>query len=1454
MDNALEGIAVIAMSCRFPGARTVEEFWQNLCGGVEGIRLFTEAEALAAGVDPDLVRSPQFVKVAGALAGIEEFDAGLFGFSAREAATLDPQHRLFLELAWEALERAGHDPARYAGRIGVFAGCGLNGYLLHNLYPNRKLLRTMGAFQFMIGNEKDFLATRTSYLLNLKGPSISVQTACSTSLVAVCLACQSLLNYQSDMALAGGASVEVPHNAGYLYEEGSIFSPDGHCRPFDAGARGTVPSSGAGVVLLKRLEDAIADGDPIYAVIKGAAVNNDGSLKVGYTAPSVAGQAEVITEALALAGFDPDTISYVEAHGTATPLGDPVEVAALTKAFRTGTDASGFCALGSVKSNIGHTDAAAGVAGLIKTALALHHKLLPPSLHYEQPNPQIDFAQTPFYVNSQLAPWNPQHGPRRAGVSAFGIGGTNAHVVLEEAPLLSESGPSRPVQLLMLSARTPAALDTATANLGAHLRGNPDLNLADVAFTLQAGRRELTHRRVILCRTAGEAIETIAKADARQCFTGVWSGGGRPVTFLFPGQGAQYPNMARGLYEQESVFRDAIDRCAALLQPHLGVDLRTLLFVPEEQVETAGAQLKQTLYAQPALFAVEYALATLWMAWGVHPESMVGHSLGEYVAACLSGVLSLEDALALVAGRARLMQALPAGAMLAVPLPPEQVEPLLGPDLSLAAVNAPSLCVISGPTESVNALERQLADGGVFCRPLHTSHAFHSAMMEPVLAPFAALVRRVRLHPPAIPYISNLTGTWIQAAEATDPSYWVNHLRSTVRFAEGARELLADAGRVLLEVGPGQTLSSLAKQQGAGRLMVTSLRHPQEQQDDLAYLLAALGKLWVSGVPVDADGFFAGQQRRRVVLPTYPFERQRYWIDPPERLAGEPVAQLAAALTETPEATPPAAIGLAARPHLLTAYVEPASETERKIAALWQDLLGIGQVGSQDNFFELGGHSLLAVRLASRLQEEFGCQVTSAAIFHAPTVAQLAAGIAAVGEAPQVERIKPVPRGGLLAASWSQERMWAQAKASPGLPDNMVAFAYRLDGDLNAAAFAKAVEAVARRHEPLRTTFREIDGHLYQVIAAEPPALLTMVDLRHIQPSEREAEAIRLFRQEEVRLFDLTAGPLFRLTLIPLGERSHAFFYVAHTMPADGASQVTVLGELFQIYGALAAGQKPNLPERPIQYADYVGWEREHFSAARLEQPIAAWRKRLQGSILKTPLPGARRPAPGGAGTGVYLPLIFSPELGEALRQLARREGTTLFITMLAALEAALSRWTGEQDLTISTFALNRTRPELEGLIGNLANILPLRLVLDEEISFRELIKQVNTITSEALSYQEVPMARVLADVAPEIYTRPGHLTTLNFVFYTGGDEAEFSGLTMSRLCGRRVAIDLSFSAAELPEGLLLRAEYNSDLFEAESMQWLMDYIEVVVSRVTADPDLRLAQLPAWRPLSPGQD
>ena len=901
MTNAeeLEGsIAIIGMSGRFPGAANIEAFWDNLRAGVESITPLSEQQLLNAGESLDNIRDPKYVPAAAILDGIDQFDAGLFSMSPIDAAVFDPQHRAFLECAFETFEHAGYVGARVDGAVGVYAACGDATYMFNNVLSNQQIKQSVGEWLIRhTGNDTNFLATRVSYEFDLRGPAMSVQTACSSTLVAVHLACQSILSGESDMALAGGAVISPTPGRGYLFQEGEILSPDGHCRTFDAESAGTVLSSAAGCVLLKPLDAAIDDGDNVLAVIRGSAVNNDGADKVGYLAPSVSGQALVVAEALAISGVDARDVSFLEAHGTGTLIGDPIEIAGATEAYRETTADTQFCAIGSVKSNIGHAGEAAGIASLIKTVLALQHHEIPATLHFEKPNPQAHFETSPFYVNAELTPWNPPNSrPRIAGVTGLGAGGTNAHVIVQEAPSrVSSDRPERKEQLVTVSARSAEAADQQAQDLAEYLRANPDLQLADVAFTRLVGRRQFRFSRAVVASTPLEAAEQLAAEQPNTTITGERDGPPSSVVFMMPGGGAQYAGMGRDLYDSEPVYRQAIDTCCDFINPQLGLDLRNLLFPDADaDLDAASRRLERPSVALPALFVTGYATAKLLDSWGIEPHAMIGHSAGEYVVACLAGVMTVHDGLALVALRGRLFETLPSGSMLSVPLASEEVLARMPDGLSLAVANAPEISVVAGPSELIAEMEAELAADDIDCLRLHIDVAAHSSMLDPILDEFRAFCRTVPLSAPITRYVSNLTGTWITNEQAMDPDYWVRHLRETVQFGVGINTILAEPNQVLLEIGPGRTLVALSRyaesQPAAARPM---LRHPQEQSSDVRFALTAVGAAWAAGAEIDAERLIGGTARQRIPLPTYPFEHRRYWVDP-DPVSDQPVASGAA--------------------------------------------------------------------------------------------------------------------------------------------------------------------------------------------------------------------------------------------------------------------------------------------------------------------------------------------------------------------------------------------------------------------------------------------------------------------------------------------------------------------------------------------------------------------------------
>ena len=1492
-QNTVDSIAIVGMAGRFPGAKNLDEFWRNLRAGVESISFFSDEQLRASGVSPATLENPQYVKAAGVLDDIEMFDAPFFNFTPREAEVTDPQQRFFLECAWQALENAGYVGENFNGSIAVYAGAAMSGYMFQ-LYERRELLDHIGGFRAVLGNDKDFLPTWVSYKLDLKGPSVSVQTGCSTTLVAVHLACQSLLNYQCDMALAGGVTVRVPHQIGYLHQPGGLDSSDGHVRAFDAQAEGVVGGNGVGIVVLKRLEDALADRDYIHAVLRGSAVNNDGALKVGYTAPSVQGQAEVIALAQAIAGVKPEEITYVEAHGSATPIGDPIEISALTRAFKLAK--KNVCAVGSVKTNIGHADAAAGAAGLLKTVLALQNKIIPPTLHFNQPNPQIDFANSPFYVNSEPVDWPANGGPRVAGVSSFGVGGTNAHVIVEEAMRQPSVVSARPWQLLVLSARSSAALETATDNLVAWLQENSEANLADVAYTLQVGRKKFDYRRALVCRDVNDALEALRTRDARRLLNSVKGTDKRPVVFMLAGVGDHYVDMGQELYAAETVFREQLDRCAQVLLPILGEDIRAVLypgtdltnpikaFAPDKpdldlrqmlrrscaRENPAAQKLNLTILTQPALFTIEYALAQLWISFGVQPQALIGYSLGEYVAACLSGVLTLEEALTLVAQRAKLIAESPSGTMLAVQLGEAEVLSLMGAELSLAAVDGPQLCVVAGPEPAAAELEQQLIARKIAFRRVQTSHALHSRMMESIAPRFAQLVAGLTLKPPKIPYISNVTGTWITATEVTTPDYWVRHLKQTVRFADGLSQLLQKPGQAWLEIGPGQTLCSLLQQhpqldKAAEQVVLPTLPHSYDRQPESALMLNTLAQLWLTDVDIDWPKFHAREQRQRIPLPTYPFERQRYWISADPNSPARPEAdgseqRLSTVEPDTNNGQPALAhaedyetdsLPFYPRPNLRNAYVAPNTPLEQQLAAVWQELFGIQQIGIHDKFLDLGGNSLLATQLVLRLRDTVGLNLSMRDVFDAPTLAQLAVAIDLKRQSPDAESLTFAPlahnsTAKPLPLSFAQQRLWFMEQLAPANVAYYLPSALRLSGPLNRAALKQAFTEIIRRHEVLRTTFVIVDGQPAQVVGPAFDLPMPTIDLQHLNHSEQEAWTLKLASQYVLAPFDFLRGPLLRTSLLRINEREHILLTVMHHIISDGWSLGPLVREVKALYEAFSQGESSPLPELEIQYADFASWQRQWLASAQFQEQLAYWKKQLGGRLPLLPLPTdrPRPPVQSFRGTDDYFTL--SPELTAELKELSRVQGVTLFMTLLAAFQTLLYRYSGESDVLVGTPGANRTRREVESLIGFFVNILVFRTQLSGNPTFLELLQRVKEVALGAYAHQDLPFEFLVNElhIARDLSYNP--LFQVMFSWLDAGwGELKLPGLEVADtpMDVPRSQFDLTLTVQEGGGQLHFAMQYNTALFEPATIKRMSGHYEELLRSVVREPQQRLSRL-----------
>ncbi|THA23576.1 amino acid adenylation domain-containing protein [Streptomyces sp. RKND-216] len=1452
-------IAVIGIACRFPGAPDAGRFWHNLRSGEESVSFYDEAELLERGVPAELVADPAYVRAASVLEDPELFDAAFFGYNARDAAMIDPQQRILLETAHAALEDAACVPAAFPGSVGVYAGSSLSTYLIsHLLTAGPGFADIADATELLTTNDKDYLATRISYGLDLDGPAVSVQTACSSSLVAVHLAVQGLLGHECDVAVAGGASVRLPQGTGYLHRQGMIFSADGHTRSFDAAGSGTMFGSGVGAVVLKRLSDAVADGDRVDAVIKGSAVTNDGSAKVGYTAPGVDGQSRAIAGALGVGGIDPHTVSAIEGHGTATPIGDPIEVTALARVYGRGPAAPGGCALSSVKSNVGHLAEAAGVAGLIKAVLQLRHSELAPSLHFDKPNPELGLDRTPFRVVTELEKWQTDGTPRRIGVSSFGMGGTNAHVVLEEGPAAAPSRPfTRDLFLLPLSARTPTALESATDALATALAGPAADDLPGTATTLQQGRTPHGHRRLVVARDSDEAREALRTRDADRVATHRAAEDPR-VVFLFSGQGSQHPGMGRRLYEREPVFREHFDACADLLAPELGLDLREIVHpAAGTDPAEAAARLRRTDLAQPALFVLGHALAELLDSVGVTPDAMIGHSVGEILAACRSGVLTLPDALRLVTVRGRLMQQLPSGGMLSVPLAEDEVCRRLPDGLSLAAVNAPELCVVSGPDDRIQAFADVLAADGVPTRPLHTSHAFHSAMVEPALPDFRTALSGLDLRAPDTPYVTNRTGTWVTPEQARDPEHWARHIREPVRFGEGVDLLTEPGPAVLVEIGPGSTLCSLSREaaRGRGATTVSLLPGPGEEDDDARRFTEGLGRLWLAGATLDWDRVQGGTAPR-TALPTYPFERRRYWIEPAAPAGGHDGYRVQVPDGDPADAQDAPAVDGACdpRPALTTEYVAPRDDRERQIAAIWRELLGVAPVGVHDNFMELGGHSLLAARVVERLKSVLGTEVRLADLLAGPTVAGVAA---LLGGTPQADGASPdedpAPDDRLPAAvpdpdrlhepfplSEMQQAQWI-GRLDSFQGGNIAAHVYwevDVDPGIDLDRLEAAWQRVVDRHDMLRAVI-DRDG-TQRILPDTGPYTVARLDLRQAGAEDAEAQltALRDTLSHEVRPAD--TWPLFdvRVTLLP-GDRIrlHLSFDL---LIADIGSIRLLVRDWRRYYQDRADEIRP----LRVSYRDYVLASERVRDTALYSRSLEYWRDRVAALPPGPALPLALNPGsltdPDFTARDAQVPA----DRWQAFRNRAAAAGVTPSAALLAAYAVALGTWSRSARFSLNVTVINRLQvhEDVRDLVGEFASFDLLPVDLSTGLSVGELAAALQRQSWEDLEYRYLNGVEILREMAR---LRGGTSGSVMPVVFTSTlvqeNEAEDASMfgwlgAMLHEIAQTPQVWLDFAVMENADGVQLSWHWLRRLFPEGVIDAVFDSFHHLVERL-ADSD-----------------
>jgi amino acid adenylation domain-containing protein len=1466
-------IAVIGMAGRFPGAGNIETFWENLENGIESICFFSDEELKTESAAADeLLKHPNYIKACAVLDDIEYFDAPYFDYTPGEAVRMDPQVRIFHECAAAALEDAGYWPEIYKGPIGLFAGAGRN-----FTWEARSLLAGADPMEMSQFSDKDSLCTHVSYKLDLKGPASLVQTACSTSLTAVHQACRALLTGDCKIAIAGGVRAPVPQKQGYLYHEGMIMSPDGHSRAFDARVSGVVGGSGVAVVVLKLLKDALAHRDHIYAVIKGTAINNDGKRKVGYTAPSVEGQAEVIKTALRMARVEPETVSYVETHGTATPLGDMVEIEALKLAFN--SNKKGLCAIGSVKTNVGHLDAAAGVTGLIKAILCLYHRMIPPSLHFTAPNPRLDLENSPFYVNNRLIPWmnDNRDYPLRAGVSSFGIGGTNVHVVLEEAPEPDISAAARPWKIIAWSAKTEEALRRGTRNLVEHFKKHPETNLANAAYTLHVGRKHHRCRQMAVCSDAADAVNVLSEENPARMKTFVARGENMPLVFMFPGQGSQYVNMGLGLYNEEPEFQKIMNHCFEILHALMGFDLKKILYpasshssnstdsnrTPSSLAPQELPDLERYDINQPLMFAFEYALAKLLMSWGIMPTAMIGYSLGEYTAACLSGVFSLEDALELMVFRGRLMHEMPVGAMLSVPLPEEQLIPLLSRgkdgDISLAVVNEDA-CIVSGTPEAVRRFEEEIKTRRLMGMRVNVNRAGHSLILDSALQQFKERLDRLTLNKPQIPFVSGITGTWVKEEEVREVLYWVRHLRETIRFADGIKELAKDKRSIFVEVGPGRDMGILARRtigEQAGERIISTIRQARKNEPDSCYLLRKIGQLWLYGVPIDWQAFYSPEKRFRIPLPTYSFDKRRYWLEEipfSANLWNISTGEAAGAAPFTGKKS-----SLTDRTHLNmdSAYAAPECEIEKKLVNIWEKFFGVQRLGIDDDFFDLGGDSLKAMKLLAEVHKNLDVRIQMEMFFKHSTIRELSRHLENAAK-DKYESIEPVEKKEYYMLSSAQKRLYFIQQMIPASTVYNIYMTAPFKESLELAQLEEIFKQIIQRHESFRTSFRMIEGEPVQVVHDE-----VEFEVEYFNLAARDKGKILnskfIIQNSFIRPFDLSQAPLLRVGLIhtpPFGHPSPAspttqqgenlgngyiLMVDMHHIISD-ASSLDIIEKEFT---ALRSGEQ--LPGLTLQYKDYCEWQNSEKQKKAIEKQQEYWLNTFAGElpILHLPLDYPRPAVQRFEGNTVRF--YMSKEKTKAIKETAAAFETTLFMMLLAAYNILLSRLSGQEDIVVGIPIAGRQHTDLQHTIGMFVNTLALRNYPSIEKPFTDFLQEVKHTTTAAFENQDYPFEDLVERLGVN------RDTSRNPVF-----DAAFNLVSVLELSGElpeseadqvydhqpgTSKFDLTFTFIEIGGGLSFSIEYCTKLFKPDTIERFIEYFKKIVSHLLENPGVKLREI-----------
>ncbi|WP_161964279.1 non-ribosomal peptide synthetase/type I polyketide synthase [Chitinophaga flava] len=1422
-------IAIIGLAGKFPKSDNIEVLWKNLVEEKELIHFFTDEELEEKGIARKDIARANYVKAASFIQTTDEFDYPFFKYTIHEARVMNPQTRMMHQLVWEALEDAACNVDTYNRKVGIFVGA--NKDLNWSMYSLLNKSEHVDELTRSKLSNPNFMASQIAYKLNFRGPCYFLDTACSTSLSTAHLACRSLLLNECGIAVVGGIRLLSMENTGYLYQQGSIMSADGHNRSFDNNSSGTINCDGAGVVILKRLEEAIADKDHIYAVIKGSAMNNDGNAKAGYTMPGVEGQAECIRIAHKIAGVAPAHISYVETHGTGTIIGDPIEITALNKAFN--NDTQHRCAIGSIKSNMGHADEAAGIAGLIKTALALKHKTIPASLHYKTPNKTVPFQEGPFYVNNATRSWeHPEGALRTAGVSSLGIGGTNVHMILQEAPVLQHRPVAARHYLIRYSANTETALERYEAKLLHFLEKSKDIDPADLAYTLQAGRKRFDCGRFIVAASREELIDMLRGGRLKTQPV-------RPkqhITFMFSGQGSQYVNMGRYLYETFPAFKTILDEGFERLQQIRGVDYRKALF-------TEGSdEIYNTLYTQPVLFLFEYALARLLMTWGIQPDYMIGHSLGEYVAATVSGVFTLEDALRVVSRRAELMAGVEAGDMISVLLPIDKIDEKLLRDVSVAAVNAPDSFVLSGTKPAIAGVKEQLKAADIPFTELKTSHAFHSTMMEQIIADFEKELGGVAFGKPSIPFISNVTGDYITAEQSSSPAYWAKHILATVLFEKGIRRLMENDHTLFIEVGPGNTLTSFfrkCKSPDQHNAVVNTIRHPREQADDSSYLASFLGNIWINGVDIDWEQFYGAARPRRIPVPGYAFEPYKV----PSRVALE--GQLPGRAAAITEEAPVADVEMN-RNNLTTTYKGAGNETEQQIMQLFESLFGIQGVGVDDDFFELGGDSLKALVLVNRMKKETGAEITISELFTSKTPATIALLVAEKKEERiSVDGISAIPPIALsengYALSSSQQRLWILNQFEEGLASYNITHQVELNGDYDIRLFKMAVYTVLERHEILRTVFRKNnEGEVRQWILTMDELDFAIDHQDFSAVADPRAAVTAYIRKDAVQFFNLENGPLLRAALLQTAPGQYVFYYNMHHIISDGWSMGVLYSDVAASYQSFVTDTPVSLTPLPIQYKDYAAWQLQELSNTANAVHREYWLSALSGELPVIDLPSGKQRPPVKTQHGHTLEAFLPAPLTQQLKTFTKDHEGSLFITLLSLWQVLIYRYTGQEDLIIGSPVAGRDHADLENQIGFFVNTVVFRNRVKPGEDFLHHFQQVKANALEAYSHQMYPFDRLLEDLNPRRNVSRSAIFDMMLALQNTGKKittinAEIIPERIYDKGPQLTKFDMEINFTEIGDHLSFNVNFNTDVYDQEMVGSLMQHFMRLAAAVMED-------------------